>query len=297
MALGGQLVDKSGKPSLDDPNNVYPLELLKKITDAQGGYAKMKSFTDTFDYFGDNNQYVKNQVGAELNFQWYPNVLAPYMNKLSVSAVPLRDKNGNPVTTAGGQAFVIPAKAKNPAAACKWAIEMTTKANWMAAGCRPGADHPEERRGQHRPVHRRTGGRQGDQGAVRQAEWQRRVRQDDQHLLRHCRRRRQQWRVSGRTADPDRAQRRGDRRFCWGRRTRSPRCPMRSPRRCAPTTTPCAEGRSDDRHATERCDCGGDRRAAAGAAAAPPVQSRRRCPVTRSSARGSSASWSSPSAR
>jgi multiple sugar transport system substrate-binding protein len=133
LALGGRLVDKNGKPTLADPANVYPLELLKKITDAQGGYAKLKSFTDTFDYFGDNNQYVKNQVGAELNFQWYPNVLAPYMNKISVSAVPIRDKNGKPITTAGGQAFVIPAKAKNPVAACKWAIQMTTKANWMAA--------------------------------------------------------------------------------------------------------------------------------------------------------------------
>jgi multiple sugar transport system substrate-binding protein len=133
LALGGQLVDKTGKPTLDDPRNVYPLEFLKKITDAQGGYAKMKSFTDTFDYFGENNQYVKNQVGAELNFQWYPNVLAPFKDKISVSAVPLRDRNGNPVTTAGGQAFVIPAKSKNPAAACKWAIQMTTHANWMAA--------------------------------------------------------------------------------------------------------------------------------------------------------------------
>ncbi len=55
------------------------------------------------------------------------------MNKISVSAVPIRDKSGNPVTTAGGQAFVIPAKAKNPVAACTWAIQMTTKANWMAA--------------------------------------------------------------------------------------------------------------------------------------------------------------------
>lgn len=133
LALGGQLVDQSGKPTLDNPNNVYPLEFLKKISDAQGGYAKMKSFTDTFDFFGENNQYVKNQVGAELNYQWYPNVLSPFKDKISVSAVPIRDRNGNPVTTAGGQAFVIPAKARNPVAACKWALTMTSQANWMSA--------------------------------------------------------------------------------------------------------------------------------------------------------------------
>lgn len=133
LGLGGKLVDGDGKPTLDDPANVYPLETLKKITDAQGGYAKLKSFTDSFDFFGDNNQFVKNQVGAEVDAQWYPNVLSPYKDKISIETVPFKDKSGKPVTYSGGTAFVIPAKAKNPSAACAWALSVTSKQDWMAA--------------------------------------------------------------------------------------------------------------------------------------------------------------------
>lgn len=134
LGLGGKIVDGNGKPTLDDPANIYPLETLKKITDAQGGYAKMKSFSDSFDFFGDNNQYVKNQVGAEVNAQWYPNVLSPFKNKISIETVPFKDRTGKPVTYSGGTSFVIPAKAKNKSAACAWATTVTSQADWMAAG-------------------------------------------------------------------------------------------------------------------------------------------------------------------
>jgi multiple sugar transport system substrate-binding protein len=133
IGLGGQIIDDTGKPTLDNSKNAAPLELLKKITDAQGGWAKVKSFTDRFDTFGKNNQYVKDQVGAQVNAQWYPNVLAPYKDQIDIQAVPFKDSSGNPVSVTGGSAFVIPAKAKNPDAACAWAIRLTDEANWMAA--------------------------------------------------------------------------------------------------------------------------------------------------------------------
>lgn len=133
IGLGGQLVDDAGKPTLDNENNAYPLELLKQITDAQGGWAKIKSFTDRFDTFGKNNQYVKDQVGAQVNAQWYPNVLSPYKDQIDIQAVPFKDKSGNAVSVTGGSAFVIPAKAKNPDAGCAWIIRLTDEQNWMAA--------------------------------------------------------------------------------------------------------------------------------------------------------------------
>jgi multiple sugar transport system substrate-binding protein len=133
VGLGGKLIGDDGRPTLDDPANVYPLETLKKITDAQGGYAKYKSFTDSFDFFGDKNQYVRNQVGAEVNYQWYPNVLSPFKNKIKIGAVPFKGKDGQPVTVALGSSFVIPAKAKNPSAACKWALALTEDGSWDAA--------------------------------------------------------------------------------------------------------------------------------------------------------------------
>lgn len=134
LGMGGQLTDENGAPTLDDPKNIAGIEMLTKITDAQGGFAAVKSFTDSFDTFGDNNQFVAEQVGAQVNAQWYPNVLAPYMDKLQLEAVPFRDANGDPFSVASGTSFVIPMGAKNPAAACAWMIELTSDAAWDAAG-------------------------------------------------------------------------------------------------------------------------------------------------------------------
>ena len=133
LGLGGKLTGDKGVPTLDDPANVYPLELLKQINDAQGGFAKVKSFGDAFDVFGDKNQFVMDQVGAEVNAQWYPNVLAPHKDKVQLGAVPFKDKSGKPVSVAGGSAYVIPANAANPGAACAWMLALTSQDNWMAA--------------------------------------------------------------------------------------------------------------------------------------------------------------------
>lgn len=134
LGMGGELTDDTGKPTLDDPANAAGIEALKQITDAQGGYAAVKSFTDSFDTFGDANQFVQNQVGAQVANQWYPNVLGAYRDRISLQAVPFRDAEGQPFSLASGTAFVIPAGAKNPAAACAWMTELTSTDAWMAAG-------------------------------------------------------------------------------------------------------------------------------------------------------------------
>jgi multiple sugar transport system substrate-binding protein len=134
LGQGGQLIDEEGRPTLDDPSNVPGLELLKQITDAQGGFAKVKSFSDSFDTFGDANQFVTDQVGSQVVAQWYPNVLSPYADQIDVEAVPFLDQDGQPFSVASGQAFVIPAGAENPDAACAWMLELTSLDAWMAAG-------------------------------------------------------------------------------------------------------------------------------------------------------------------
>lgn len=133
LARGGKLVDDQGAPTLDDAANAAAFEWLKQIYDAQGGYAKLKSFSDTFDFFGDKNQYVVDQVGAQLNLQWYPNVLAPNMDKIDIWTVPIKDANGENFASTSGSSFVIPADAENKVAACAWAIGLTTPEAWMAA--------------------------------------------------------------------------------------------------------------------------------------------------------------------
>jgi multiple sugar transport system substrate-binding protein len=94
----------------------------------------VKSFSDAFDTFGDANQFVTDQVGAQVNAQWYPNVLSDYADQVDIEAVPFLDQDGQPFSVASGQSFVIPAGAENPDAACAWMLELTSQDAWLAAG-------------------------------------------------------------------------------------------------------------------------------------------------------------------
>lgn len=132
--FGGQVYNTDGSPTLDNPKNLEALNWLKDVMDAQGGYAKVKSFKDTMDVFGDKNQYVADQVGVQTWAQWYPNVLANTADQVSIEAVPLKDATGKQVAMAGGTAFAIPKAAKNPSAACAWALAATSTDAWLAAG-------------------------------------------------------------------------------------------------------------------------------------------------------------------
>jgi len=134
LGYGGQIIDSSGKPTLNDSKNVKGLQVLKRIYDAQGGYAADKSFTDTFDTFGKKNQFVKDQVGAQVDNQWYVNVLTPYIKQVQISAVPFYSSDGKPFTVTSGTAFVIPSAAKNKDAACAWALSLDSMGAWKAAG-------------------------------------------------------------------------------------------------------------------------------------------------------------------
>jgi len=144
LGMGGSLTDEDGAPTLDDPANVAAVEHVRAIIDAQGGYARYKSFADSFDFFGEQNQYVADQVGAQVNAQWYPNVLSPYVEEVELAAVPFRDADGESFTVAGGTAFVIPVGAQNPDGACAWMVEITSQEAWEAAGEARAATVEEE---------------------------------------------------------------------------------------------------------------------------------------------------------
>lgn len=132
--FGGKLNDSTGKPTLDDPNNVKALTWLKQIMDAQGGYPKVKSFEDAEDVFGNDNAYVKDQVGVQDWAQWYVNVLSNTKDKVSIAGVPIKTLEGKPLAMAGGSALAIPKAAKNKSAACAWAIDVTSPEAWKLAG-------------------------------------------------------------------------------------------------------------------------------------------------------------------
>lgn len=134
QVFGGRIMDDEGKPTLDDPAIAEALDFMAELMDAQGGYTEVTSFKQTWDVFGDGNQYVNDQVGAATWAQWYINVLSNTKDNIQVSAHPIKDLEGNTFAMAGGTAFAIPAGAANPAAACKFITAVTSLEAWEAAG-------------------------------------------------------------------------------------------------------------------------------------------------------------------
>jgi multiple sugar transport system substrate-binding protein len=61
-------------------------------------------------------------------------VLSEYAKDIELGATPFKDQTGQPFAVTGGTSFVIPAKAKNPDAACAWMVNLVTDDAWMAAG-------------------------------------------------------------------------------------------------------------------------------------------------------------------
>jgi multiple sugar transport system substrate-binding protein len=132
-AFGGRINDADGKPTLNEPNNVKAVTWMKDLMDAQGGYAKTKALMDSMDVFGAKNQYVKDQVGAQVWAQWYVNVLSEFKDDVDIQAVPIKSLDGKVLAMAGGSALAIPTKSSNPSAACAWAMSVTSPEAWQKA--------------------------------------------------------------------------------------------------------------------------------------------------------------------
>ena len=134
MANGAELVKGDGEPNLNDPKAVEALAYTLKLVADQGGWSNFKTFRDTFDIFGAKNQFVQDQLGVMPMENWYVNVLLDSRkNGLELQSTMFTDRQGEPASTVGGQAWAIPKGAKNADAACKWAKTMTTVETWQKA--------------------------------------------------------------------------------------------------------------------------------------------------------------------
>jgi hypothetical protein len=133
-ANGGALLSDDGKTAqLNDPKVVEALTTTAGIVQANGGWNKLKSLRDSFDFFGAKNQFAKDQLGAFPMEDWYLNVLAEASPEVDISVTPFKDRQGNPLTFITGSARAIPKGAKNPGAACRFAKTMTEAGTWVAA--------------------------------------------------------------------------------------------------------------------------------------------------------------------
>ncbi|HVX42802.1 MAG TPA: hypothetical protein VHC49_02905 [Mycobacteriales bacterium] len=133
LANGGSIIDSDGKPALDDSKVVEALTYTAGLIADQGGWANYKSFRDTWDFFGEGNEFTKNQIGAMPYEQWYINVLAPYQSKIDVSATQFKARDGKPLTFASGAAFAITKGSPNPGGMAQFMKDVTSKEAWAAA--------------------------------------------------------------------------------------------------------------------------------------------------------------------
>ncbi|GIH73695.1 extracellular solute-binding protein [Planobispora longispora] len=133
-ANGADILSADGRTShLNDPKVAEALDYANGLVEAQGGWTKLKAFTDTFDYFGEGNPFVKDQIGAMLTEQFVVTAMAGTTPDVAITVLPFKDRQGNPVNNVGGNAWVVPKGAKNPDAACTWIKTMTAADTWIAA--------------------------------------------------------------------------------------------------------------------------------------------------------------------
>ena len=133
-ANGVSLVSDDGRTAhLNDPKVVEALTYAVGLIDAQGGWAKVKSFRDSFDFFGAKNEFAVDQLGAFPMEDWYLNVLAENSPTLKVTVAPFLGVDGKPVDWVTGNVWAIPAKSKHAKAACQWIKTITASDSWVAA--------------------------------------------------------------------------------------------------------------------------------------------------------------------
>lgn len=132
--FGTDILSENGrKAQLNDPNVVAALKWAVGIYDEQDGFAKVKAYRDSADFFGKGNQYATDALGAMPMEQWYINLLNDVSPQAPMAFGPVVGKDGQPVAYSSGSAWAIPKGSPNPGAACRFAKEMTLTDTWVAA--------------------------------------------------------------------------------------------------------------------------------------------------------------------
>ncbi|GAA1738874.1 extracellular solute-binding protein [Isoptericola hypogeus] len=133
-ANGADLLSADGRTAqLDDPRVLEALEFALGIYDEQGGFATVKTYRDSADFFGAGNQFATGVLGAMPMETWYVNVLNESSPDAPLAFGPVKDRQGEPLAYATGSAWAIPSGAENPQAACRYAATMTATDSWVAA--------------------------------------------------------------------------------------------------------------------------------------------------------------------
>ncbi len=136
-ANGASIISDDGTESLlDDPKVAEALDYAVSLITAHGTAPSFFDFRGTGPgsaFFGPENQFTEDSVGAFPMEQWYLNVLANDTPDEEISFQPFKDRNGENISFSGGSALAIPSSAKNKDAACEYMKVITEADAWIAA--------------------------------------------------------------------------------------------------------------------------------------------------------------------
>ncbi|MQA24724.1 MAG: extracellular solute-binding protein [Micromonosporaceae bacterium] len=133
-ANGVSIISEDGTTAnLDDPKLVEALEYAVSLIDEHGGWGKFKSFRDSFDFFGDKNQFATDQLGAFPMEDWYLTVLEDVSPDEEITVLPFTSVAGEPVDFVTGSAWAITADSKHKDEACEFIKTMTDSKTWVKA--------------------------------------------------------------------------------------------------------------------------------------------------------------------
>jgi multiple sugar transport system substrate-binding protein len=136
-ANGAKIVSDDGLTSqLDDPKVAEALDYAVSLITAHGTAPAFFDFRGTGPgsaFFGPENQFTEDSLGAFPMEQWYLNVLANDTPDESISFQPFKDRQGNNISLSGGGALAIPSSADNKEAACEFIKTITLPETWFAA--------------------------------------------------------------------------------------------------------------------------------------------------------------------
>ncbi|MBA3629033.1 MAG: extracellular solute-binding protein [Actinobacteria bacterium] len=134
-ANGGPILNEDGTESmLDSPEVIEAVDFAAETREPVGGQEKYLGFSQSWDFFGSSNMYVRDQIGIGLFEQWYVGVLGDVSPDVDITVRPFTThEDGDEISYSNGLAWAIPEGAGDTDAAFEFMKFMTDTDTWVAA--------------------------------------------------------------------------------------------------------------------------------------------------------------------
>jgi multiple sugar transport system substrate-binding protein len=138
--FGGTIISANGlKAQINTPQARKALAFATGVINAEGGWSKFVAYRNTFDFFGNGNPLLKDQLGFWPMESFIYNVFANNTPKQGIAARYFTNRRGGPITFFSGNGWAIPKASKNFQAACDYMKAVTSVNAWMTAGTKRAA--------------------------------------------------------------------------------------------------------------------------------------------------------------